>query len=1128
MNNNKHLLLKSSSISTAITLTAVGLLYGYIRLQINRKANNNYQFINERLLHTIKKSHDNDIAELKNITSSLNSIVEECNAQIKLLKSERYATESRAADDDTTNEYEELRALINSFDQRLMEQLRKCETNSADEARILESAVQSIRVQLQENLDITNTRYIEITGLVRSIEDNLEKKIDELFHAKLTRDGAFAELKLIVESVNKKWSEFEELKRSFINLSESDSVQVQTVHRLKGDFDTLSEKFTKTLDKLNTLEVAISTSRLEVNDKLANTVSAQRDIERTVDQLSDTMSKLKKGCDSIISNDLQDKLMDFHNKYRTMSNDHAICKTVADQIDGKVKKVDSFIVDIKRYEESFAETDKSVSDCLSRLTKQDKLCTELRNNIEACTAECKTLIKAAVKPLNDVDVKLTDDLKYLKNEISNLKNILNASNLNMDTATNNFTTATLDFNILKNNLKENKSELESFKREMYTTKGKIDEFKHEIEKDKLEIDRSKREMNSKIETVQSEIVDVRRDISEYNTTVADARGMLATIKNDMFVAKNEITTTRNDMFTIKNEISIDKRHIDTTKQEMDEVKRKIDDSVENSKTHINSAKKAIDSMESVLLELKKITDINKSTLDNQSVSIEHIVKTIKQAKSDWTAHKNICNVEFLNVKQQINKLAGEASLIENKMIPFQSVEQKMSEFTKNMIDKSKQMESIDESCKKTLNVIKELERQLKEGDSLNYIRDAIYAKLSSAVDTKILTKIEQLDSVLMKFKNIDTLKIALGVNDLLSQIKSIPRPLETIEKWLSRDFGAVGDGVADDTDSFLGLIKYATDTNNPVYIEPKRYLISKTIKVKGCGVKIIGVSTKSNLVFTSPKAFEFTGCVGLYMENLMINGNGETTNGLILERCHNYNLRNIIIRNFQSGAIINGDYGKIEDCKFYLGSNGLMIVKPSNVYITNCIFSGYLTYGLLIRGNVQELSILTCVFEKSTYGLGIGDLSNDFKYSNITILNNRYSTNKCHICLYNVNNLYMNGVYLQSNQSTWAGVLMEKVHDSQFSNIFYINVKKLLLICKISESSNCMLSFNNVNQGRTFSINNSTNIHVTLPYSFKEKEYNCTGGNFYKLPTLKPVEMTVVPLSDIKEQKAEDFKNGLL
>jgi hypothetical protein len=115
-----------------------------------------------------------------------------------------------------------------------------------------------------------------------------------------------------------------------------------------------------------------------------------------------------------------------------------------------------------------------------------------------------------------------------------------------------------------------------------------------------------------------------------------------------------------------------------------------------------------------------------------------------------------------------------------------------------------------------------------------------------------------------------------------------------------KDFGAVGDGVTDDTNAFAKA--YATSLWNE--IPPGTYKVSTLPNYNQAGTRIIG---KGQVVINYTGSGQGLICdagsttqqaMNIYIDNLTINGTAVATDGIFIRSIHHSIFRNIRIRNF--------------------------------------------------------------------------------------------------------------------------------------------------------------------------------------------------------------------------------------
>ena len=175
------------------------------------------------------------------------------------------------------------------------------------------------------------------------------------------------------------------------------------------------------------------------------------------------------------------------------------------------------------------------------------------------------------------------------------------------------------------------------------------------------------------------------------------------------------------------------------------------------------------------------------------------------------------------------------------------------------------------------------------------------------------------------------------------------------------DFGAVGDGIADDSDAFQKAILYCINNNQVLYVPKtaKSYNLSKTIRVslaRGNKIKII-----SNQAIITPKITDIATIYKLtsFKEHVFISI-GREFNSI---KIFNNSQDNIGTEINISGLIIDGKNEKsIENVTSY--DNDIYIggqFVAEKVSLENCVFKNIFGYGVRIH-EVSESKIKKCKF----------------------------------------------------------------------------------------------------------------------------------------------------------------------
>lgn len=220
-----------------------------------------------------------------------------------------------------------------------------------------------------------------------------------------------------------------------------------------------------------------------------------------------------------------------------------------------------------------------------------------------------------------------------------------------------------------------------------------------------------------------------------------------------------------------------------------------------------------------------------------------------------------------------------------------------------------------------------------------------------------------------------------------------------------KSFGAVGDGVADDTNAIINAINFIKEnfnsnnnTPNTLYFPTGTYKISNTIEIPN----IITLKTNGNVIIDT----YFNGICFLFNNtNIQTNNNnhyiGEKINGNFTFNNKNTERGNTIAIQFQTEESLSGvenfnswnEYKNININNYHIGINlimkNLFIKTFSNVIITKC------DYGIYFNSQISN-SGERITFEKLTIGdsdTGIYVKTSDLE---LNIINSSIDfTNKC-------------------------------------------------------------------------------------------------------------------------------------
>lgn len=192
-----------------------------------------------------------------------------------------------------------------------------------------------------------------------------------------------------------------------------------------------------------------------------------------------------------------------------------------------------------------------------------------------------------------------------------------------------------------------------------------------------------------------------------------------------------------------------------------------------------------------------------------------------------------------------------------------------------------------------------------------------------------------------------------------------------------KDFGAVGDGVADDTSKIQAALDYLAGRSfgsaqgGRLYFPAGLYKISSALNVvdemliEGDGNESTKITTNSGYIFNVTSA-------GVRIQDIFFAGPyGAASNGI---------------------KFTNGNNCVVERCVFQNQTTGIELVSSYAVEVIGCIFDVCYTYGIRANTSCHNLSVercgfFTCGATGSGHGVSIGAASdniriigNDFEY----------------------------------------------------------------------------------------------------------------------------------------------------
>jgi hypothetical protein len=221
-----------------------------------------------------------------------------------------------------------------------------------------------------------------------------------------------------------------------------------------------------------------------------------------------------------------------------------------------------------------------------------------------------------------------------------------------------------------------------------------------------------------------------------------------------------------------------------------------------------------------------------------------------------------------------------------------------------------------------------------------------------------------------------------------------------------KDFGAVGDGVADDTVAIQAALNAAVGVGLTILVPHGTYKITSTLQwpidwpvaLVGDGVESTLINyTGSSSAISMYDAGASTKYIKSSIENLRLSGNGSTsTNGINIRQAYMIGLRNLRINNFEVGIRIEQTWDVVlglvtadgnsqnglelhteanaigcYQCEFFNNNRGVYAAGCRSVLFSNCTFETNTQYGAYVTANnvdsqAESITFHGCYIEGNT------------------------------------------------------------------------------------------------------------------------------------------------------------------
>lgn len=198
-----------------------------------------------------------------------------------------------------------------------------------------------------------------------------------------------------------------------------------------------------------------------------------------------------------------------------------------------------------------------------------------------------------------------------------------------------------------------------------------------------------------------------------------------------------------------------------------------------------------------------------------------------------------------------------------------------------------------------------------------------------------------------------------------------------------QDYGAVGDGVSDDTAAFVACIA-AMSRGQTMYLPKGVYVVTSTLTINK-SINIVGESKFDSIIYasgfgTDASVLDFTGTTGariqdLRMENISIWSSNNLARGMTLTWVNKSSFSNLYFYNLYRGVYGDNAWGNNwKNVSAYSITTELFNYGPecNNNHFDRVEFRG--ATGIKITGNTAGIKFTACDFEGITDVAGYGCL----------------------------------------------------------------------------------------------------------------------------------------------------------
>lgn len=363
-------------------------------------------------------------------------------------------------------------------------------------------------------------------------------------------------------------------------------------------------------------------------------------------------------------------------------------------------------------------------------------------------------------------------------------------------------------------------------------------------------------------------------------------------------------------------------------------------------------------------ELKSLNDLLTNNKSNIIQAINEIITSLNDVINN--AVGNVGNLQTKDKTTVVNALNEVVTNIGNKdtlnTSSKDTIVNAINELLQSMVDADVEMdERLTQSIHDSItNVLSEIgERNGLNTLNKNTIVSAINEVLSNVGDlndlnTTVKTSVVESLNEVLRMVNENVTDVLETVTEQLEQ--RVKKEDMTVNV---KDFGAIGNGIADDTNAIINAIN-SLKGDGSVYFPTGRYNITRTINLKS-GVSLYGDGLFSSVIQTNIQnltmfAMLFPSSTGanLSIENLQLYCLNTGIKGFVCTHVNRFHLRNIAFFGCDVNVSIDGGgLNRIDDCI----SCGTQDLKSGQIWLGStddtkfgCVFTSINNYRIENNG----------------------------------------------------------------------------------------------------------------------------------------------------------------------------------